>query len=63
MIGNVSIKCDLGSVTIQALQGITLMVGPNTIKMDLTGVTINGLLVTMQATAICQIQGALTMIN
>jgi type VI secretion system secreted protein VgrG len=62
-LGNITTQCNMGSITLQAMQSITLQVGPNSIVIDLTGVTINGMMVSVQADAMCQIQGAITMIN
>jgi type VI secretion system secreted protein VgrG len=62
-LGNITTECSLGSITLQAMQSITLQVGPNSIVVSLTGVTINGMMVSVQADAMCQIQGAITMIN
>jgi len=62
-MGNITTQCSLGSITLQAMQSITLQVGANQIVISMTGVTINGMMVSVQADAICQIQGAMTMIN
>ena len=62
-MGNITTQCSLGSITMQAMQSITLQVGGNSIVISQTGVTINGILVTITASGICQIQGSLTMIN
>jgi type VI secretion system secreted protein VgrG len=62
-MGNITTKCSLGSITMQAMQSITLQVGPNSIVIDVTGVTINGIMVSVQASAVCAIQGTLTTIN
>jgi type VI secretion system secreted protein VgrG len=62
-MGNITTQCSLGSVTIQAMQSITLQVGANSIVISMTGVTINGMMVSVEADAMCQIQGAITMIN
>lgn len=43
-IGNQSTKVDLGSVSITAMQSITLTVGSNSITIDPTGITLNGLM-------------------
>ena len=69
--GNHSIKLDLGKSTIEALQGIELKVGQNKIKIDQTGITIEGLMVKVNGQAMVQInastllklQGSLVMIN
>jgi len=69
--GNYSLNTDLGSVNIQAMQQIVLTVGQNSITIDQTGVTINGLMITAQAqvsldasAAMIDIEGsAMTTIN
>jgi type VI secretion system secreted protein VgrG len=77
-MGNQSTKCDLGAITMEAMQSITLTVGQSKITIDQMGVTIEGmmikvnaqiqyqeqaLLVQSQASALMQIKGAITMIN
>lgn len=68
--GNHSIKLDIGQSNVEALQGISLIVGGNSIKIDQTGITIQGLLVKIngklvqcEADALMQVKGALVMIN
>ncbi len=68
--GNHSIKLDMGKSSIEAMQGITLTVGSNSIKIDQTGITlqgvmvkINGKMIQCQADALMQVKGALVMIN
>jgi type VI secretion system secreted protein VgrG len=59
------------SITIQAGMDITLKVGANSIKIDQTGVTVTGMLVTVDAKTIAKVEagamlglnGKLTMIN
>jgi type VI secretion system secreted protein VgrG len=51
-MGNLSVKCDLGKVTIEAMQSITLKVGQSTVVVDQTGVTVKGLMITEEATAV-----------
>jgi type VI secretion system secreted protein VgrG len=77
-MGNYSLKTDLGAVTIEAMQSITLKVGGNSVVIDPTGVTIKGIMITAQAQAqlsasapmvsisgdaMTQIQGGIVMIN
>lgn len=77
-LGNCSLKCDLGSITMEALQQIQLKVMDNTITISPEGIQINGMMITVQAqislqesalmiqssaSAMMQIQGAITMIN
>ncbi len=68
--GNHSIKLDVGKSSIQAMQGISLTVGSNSIKIDQAGITlqgvmvkINGKMIQCQADALMQVKGALVMIN
>ena len=68
--GNFSLKLDAGKCTIEAMQGITLTVGGNSLKIDQTGITLQGLMVKIngkmiqcQADAMMQVKGALVMIN
>ncbi len=52
------------SVTIQAGMDITLQVGANSIKIDQTGITVSGMMVTVDAKTICKVEaGALLVLN
>lgn len=70
-MGNISAKCDLGSISMEAMQQITLKVGGNSIVIDQTGVTIKGIMITIEGEAMTsvkgdgmlQMQGGITMIN
>lgn len=59
-MGNYTLKADLGSVTIEAMQAITLKVGGSSVKIDPSGVTISGMMVKIQATAMLDAKGTLT---
>ncbi len=59
-MGNASLKADLGKVTIDAMQGIELTCGQNSIKIDQTGVTIKGLMVKVEGTVQTSIKGLMT---
>jgi type VI secretion system secreted protein VgrG len=76
--GNFTLKCDLGKVTIEAMQEIELKVGENSIKIDQSGITMKSmqmnidvktalqakaLVVKQEASAAMVIKGAITMIN
>lgn len=58
-MGNDSLKLDMGSQTTEAMQAIELKVGTNSIKIDQTGVTIKGMMVTIEATGIFKTKGAM----
>ena len=62
-MGNITVKAALGSITIQAMQKIELKVGPSSIVIDNTGVTIKGLMVKVEGTAMAQIKSPLTQVN
>jgi len=70
-MGNQSTKLDMGASTTEAMQSITLKVGQNSIVVDQTGVTIKGLMVTIEGQGITQVKGdgvlilkgGMTMIN
>lgn len=77
-MGNHIRKIDLGKSETEAMQSIELKVGQSSIKIDQTGVTIKGMMITCDATvkmeqkavlhktsgtAMVQIQGGITMIN
>lgn len=77
-MGNISTKADLGKIDMEAMQSITLKVGTNSITIDQTGVTIKGMMVKIEGTAMLSakapmseikgdalliLKGGLTMIN
>ncbi|HEX3877053.1 MAG TPA: type VI secretion system tip protein TssI/VgrG [Bryobacteraceae bacterium] len=77
-MGNQSTKCDLGQISMEAMQQITLTVGASKITIDQMGVTIEGMMIKVNAqiqlaesalmiqssaSAMMQIQGGITMIN
>lgn len=53
-MGNRSVKLDLGSDTTEAMQSIELKVGANSVKIDQTGVTIKGIMVKVEGTAMLE---------
>lgn len=62
-MGNQTTKLDLGSASTEAMQSIELKVGQNSIKIDQTGVTIKGMMVTIQGQVQTQVKGAMTQIS
>ncbi|HWE99970.1 MAG TPA: type VI secretion system tip protein TssI/VgrG [Caulobacteraceae bacterium] len=59
-MGSYSLKCNLGAVTIEALQSITLKVGASSIVVDQMGVTIKGTMLSNQATVSFQAKGLMS---
>ncbi len=53
----------MGSQTTEAMQSIELKVGQSSVKLDPTGVTIQGLMIKLQASTVLTVQGAIVKIN
>ena len=62
-MGNITIKADLGKITVEALQGIELKVGPSSIKIDMSGVQISGLMTKVEGTVQAQVKGLITQVT
>ena len=62
-MGNFSLKTDLGKIEMEALQSIELKVMGNSIKIDPTGVSINGIIVKIEGQAMLQATAPMTQIN
>jgi type VI secretion system secreted protein VgrG len=62
-MGNVSIKADLGTITVEAMQSITLKVGQSSITIDQTGITLSGMMITINGQVQTQISGAMTQVT
>jgi type VI secretion system secreted protein VgrG len=62
-MGNVTMKCDLGKVSIESLQGIELKCGTSSIKIDMMGVTIKGMMIQAEGQVQTQIKGLMTMVK
>ena len=77
-LGNQTTKIDLGKIETSAMQSIELTVGPSSIKLDPTGITIKGLTIMVdasvqgtfkslmtqvQGSAMTQVQGGIVTIN
>ena len=62
-MGNQTIKVDMGKIEIEAMQSIQLKVGQSTIKMDPTGVTINSMMIKVDAQVQAQVHSLMTQVN
>ncbi|HTR78938.1 MAG TPA: type VI secretion system tip protein TssI/VgrG, partial [Gemmatimonadaceae bacterium] len=62
-MGNVATTVSLGEISMTALQGIELTVGENSIKIDQSGVTIQGMTVNVTGQIQTQIKGLITQVN
>lgn len=56
-LGNMTVKCNAGSITLEAMQKITLKVGPSSIVLDPSGITIKGPMITSEAQTMHTIKG------
>lgn len=61
--GNQTTKLDLGKASTEAMQSIELKVGQNSITVDQTGVTIKGMMISIQGQIQTEVKGAMTQIN
>jgi len=62
-MGNISEKVDLGSITVEAMQSITLKVGSNSVTIDQTGVTVKGIMVTVEGQAMADVKSPMTTVK
>jgi type VI secretion system secreted protein VgrG len=62
-MGNHEVKVNVGKSSTDAMGGIELKVGANSIKIDQSGVTITGMTVKVEGSIQTQIKGAITQIN
>ncbi len=63
-MGNVVTKATMGSITFEALQGIELKSGPmSSIKIDPSGVTIKGMMVSVEGQIQTSVKGLMTQVN
>lgn len=62
-MGNQTTKLNLGKVSTEAMQAIELKVGPNSIKIDPSGITIKGLMVKIEGSAMTNIKAPMTQID
>ena len=62
-MGNHEVKLNMGKSSTDAMGGIELKVGANSIKIDQSGVTITGMTVKVEGSIQTQIKGAMTQIN
>jgi type VI secretion system secreted protein VgrG len=62
-MGNQTTKLNLGASSTEAMQSIELKVGQNSIKIDQMGVTIQGMMISIQGQVQTQVKGTMTQIN
>jgi type VI secretion system secreted protein VgrG len=62
-MGNQATKLDMGASQTEAMQSITLKVGQSSITIDQTGVTIKGMMISVEGQIQTQVKGMMTQIN
>ena len=61
--GNQKITASAGKITVEAMQGIELKCGSNSVVLDQTGVTVKGLKLSLSGDMQVEIKGAMTTVN
>jgi type VI secretion system secreted protein VgrG len=61
--GNQTVKLNAGASSTEAMQSITLKVGPSSIKIDPSGITLQGVQIKVQGTAQVQVQAPMIQIS
>jgi len=56
--GNETLDVSQGSITYKAMQSITLQVGSNSLKIDTSGITLNGMLIKASASGMMQLSAS-----
>jgi len=59
-MGDISTKADLGKISAEAMQSIEMKVGANSIKIDQMGVTIKGVMIKIEGTAMTSVKAPMT---
>jgi type VI secretion system secreted protein VgrG len=62
-MGNQTTKLNLGASSTEAMQSIELKVGGNSIKIDQTGITLQGMMVKIQGQIQVQVQGVMVQVS
>ena len=62
-LGNISSEASLGKIAYEAMQSIELKVGQNSITIDQTGVTIKGMMVSVEAQLQAEVKGVMTTVQ
>ena len=61
--GNLTMKLDAGKSSTEAMQGIELKCGQNSIKIDPTGITISGMMIKVEAQVQLSAKGTMVQIS
>jgi type VI secretion system secreted protein VgrG len=61
--GNHEVKLTAGASSVEAMQSVTLKVGANSLTIDQTGVTIKGMMVSIEGQIQLELKGVMTTVN
>src|SRR6185312_484914 len=61
--GNYTVKTDVGSVSVEATQGITLKVGGNSLKIDPSGIALNGIMLKLEGQGMATLKAPMTQVS
>ena len=62
-MGNIQVSADMGKINVEAMQEIKLVVGGNSITIDMTGVTIKGTMIKIEGQAQAEMKSPMTKIE
>jgi len=62
-LGDVSLRVDVGSITMEALQSITLKVGQSSVTLDQTGVTVKGMMISIAGQIQTEVKAVMTSVS
>ncbi len=62
-MGNITVEASLGQISMEALQKIELKVGTSKITLDPSGVTIEGIMINVKATAMTEVKSPMTTVK
>lgn len=62
-MGNITVDASMGKITMTAMQSIELKVGSSSVKVDQSGVTIKGMMVKAQGTAMAEVKAPMTTVK
>jgi type VI secretion system secreted protein VgrG len=62
-LGDISIKADMGSITVEALQTITLKVGQSSVTLSQAGVEVKGMVITIDGQALTEVKGTMVTVE
>ena len=62
-LGNISVKAAAGKITMEAAMEISMTVGPSSIKIDNSGITIKGPMLNIEGTAMAELKSPMTTVK